>query len=119
MTLLPLPGGQGDDLPDWVNVTLADLVAREERALAHQKRRVRQMRRERRRQMRLELRLRVRRGSIRSVRVYGRPAMLWTGTTSFVISMVLLLCGEHATAMELLKVAVAAWTVFVAIPPRS
>lgn len=109
MTIIPLPAGSNnDDLPDWMTTTVEDFLAREEHALARQKRRVRQMRRERRRETRRE--------AARRASVYGRPVLLWTGTVAFAIAVTLLAFGERDAALELLKVAAAAWTAFVAIP---
>jgi len=109
MTSFPLPGGQGDGQADWTNATFDDVMADAERALARQRRRVRRMRSRRRRE--------ALRKTAHRTRVCGRRTLFVIGTTAFVTGMVYLSLDGRDIALELFKVAIAAWAAAAAITP--
>jgi phage gp46-like protein len=91
-----------------MNFTLDNLITDAECELARQHRRLRRMRQLRRRQQL--------RNVARRAHRYSRPALLMLGTGALVTGMTLLALGDHLLALQLLKVAAAAWTAAAALP---
>ncbi|MDT3395247.1 hypothetical protein RKE29_01040 [Streptomyces sp. B1866] len=109
MTSIPLPDDQNGN-SHWINATFDGLITDAEQELARQRRRVRQMRRQRRRETCQQMPL--------LVRAHSRAVLFGSGTTAFFTGLAFLCFGNHGVAIELFKVAVAAWTAGVALPAR-
>ncbi|WP_033324250.1 hypothetical protein [Streptomyces yerevanensis] len=101
MTSIPLPDGQSDDLPELFQSTFEEMIIAAERELEAQRRRLRQMRRQRQRQQR--------RNAARWARAHSRVGLFWGGSLAFAVGAAFALPGMYDIAVELFKVAVAAW----------
>ncbi|MGW0822556.1 hypothetical protein [Streptomyces sp. NPDC002845] len=112
MTSIHLPDSQREEPPAWARATFDDMIRDAKKDLALQRRRVRQMRRERRREKR--------RAAARWARRHSRAILFWSGTTACGAGLLLLTLGAHGLALELLKVAAAAWIAAVSAqqPPQ-
>ncbi|MFF3488754.1 hypothetical protein ACFYXC_36610 [Streptomyces sp. NPDC002701] len=101
MTSIPLPDGQSDDLPELFQSTFEEMIITAGRELKAQRRRLRQMRRQRRRQYR--------RNAARWARAHSRAGLFCGGSLAFAVGATFALLGMYDIAVELFKVAVAAW----------